>query len=347
MTRVLLAALAAGLIVAAPPPFAPRTTCPLPRMSVLSICPTAVSLPIGATQRLVAFAGGDTVTATWVSSNPAVAQVTPGGIVTALAAGSATITATAGSLTGSAAITTTPVPPSAVTDLKATAQANGTGITLSWTDVANGAGSVANYNIRYAIGSTLTWGSTAPDTHWTDTTAGQQVGSLNGVGTCSGTTGGKAATEKGISVGAARGPQVINATPGTTYTFQMVGFRAAAPDTLCDATIVFGPLSNSTTVSTPIIGTAADTIIIAFLGPYPKTVSLPVGGTVQLCVFFQFQFDVAERTQDRPQCDTLYAATFSAAQRVITTAQQAVADKRCVVWSSSNGVVAAISNGPC
>src|SRR5207302_3690774 len=42
---------------------------------------------------------------TWVSDNPLVARVDPGGIVTAVANGSATITATAAGVAGSAVLT--------------------------------------------------------------------------------------------------------------------------------------------------------------------------------------------------------------------------------------------------
>jgi len=77
----------------------------------LSVSPNTVSLTAGSSQQLTATAtlsnnGTQNVTgsATWSSSNTSVATVT-GGLVTAVASGSATITATYGGQTGSASVT--------------------------------------------------------------------------------------------------------------------------------------------------------------------------------------------------------------------------------------------------
>lgn len=82
---------------------------PQPTLSSIEVSPATASLEIGQTQTLTALAKDPSgqplsgVSFTWASSNPAVATVA-GGTVTAVAAGQAQITASAGGKT-SAAVT--------------------------------------------------------------------------------------------------------------------------------------------------------------------------------------------------------------------------------------------------
>ena len=91
-----------------------RTTPPTqpPTVSSISVTPTSASLSVNGTQQLHATAnysdrssGDVTATATWASSSPAAATVSNAGLVTAVAPGNATVTASAGGQTGSATIT--------------------------------------------------------------------------------------------------------------------------------------------------------------------------------------------------------------------------------------------------
>lgn len=82
----------------------------------VTVAPSSASLAIGATVQLTATARDNkgnvvTTTFTWTSSNAAVATVSASGLVTGISAGSATIRATAGNKSGSAAITVTGGPP--------------------------------------------------------------------------------------------------------------------------------------------------------------------------------------------------------------------------------------------
>jgi hypothetical protein len=83
----------------------------------VSVSPPSATLSIGATQQLAAVtkdAAGNTLTGrvvTWLSSNSAVATVSGGGLVTAIGAGSATITATSEGKNGTSAITVQAPPP--------------------------------------------------------------------------------------------------------------------------------------------------------------------------------------------------------------------------------------------
>ncbi len=96
------------------------TVNPVP-VAAVSVSPTSVAIWVGQVVQLTAApldANGDALsdrTVKWVSSDPAVAVVSPGGLVTGLAVGVATVTATSEGKTGSAAITVSLVPVASVT----------------------------------------------------------------------------------------------------------------------------------------------------------------------------------------------------------------------------------------
>jgi uncharacterized protein YjdB len=102
--------LAALTVSAAPPP------APVPVASV-SVSPATANVAIGQTQQLTAtirdannnILTGRTVT--WASNGTAVATVSASGLVSAIASGSATITATSGGVGGTASITVPSAPP--------------------------------------------------------------------------------------------------------------------------------------------------------------------------------------------------------------------------------------------
>jgi hypothetical protein len=82
-----------------------------PEMKTIALTPAAVTLAAGATAQLSAVAKDQYgavvsgVTFTWTSPNPAVATVSPTGLVTGVAAGQVSIKATSGAISGAAAVT--------------------------------------------------------------------------------------------------------------------------------------------------------------------------------------------------------------------------------------------------
>src|SRR5204862_8315950 len=96
---------------------------------------------------------------TWARGTPAIATVTAGGLVSGVAAGPATITATSEGQSGSAAITVTAAAtnPGAVTDLAVTGVTDSS-VTLAFTEVTDGTGAPASYDVRWAAG-TIGWAS--------------------------------------------------------------------------------------------------------------------------------------------------------------------------------------------
>jgi len=83
-----------------------------PALLQIAITPNQSSLPLGESESLIAIGNLSdgtqqnlTQSVAWASSGPAIAPVTPAGVVAAKALGTTTISATAGSVTGSASLT--------------------------------------------------------------------------------------------------------------------------------------------------------------------------------------------------------------------------------------------------
>src|SRR5947209_5886031 len=231
---------------------------PVPVASV-SVSPVSAGIEVGQPVQFTATpldANGTPLSGrsiTWASSAPAVAAVSTGGLVTGVAAGTATITATSEGQGGSAAITVT-VPastsPGTVTDL-AVAGVTETSVTLSFTELDDGTGAPANYDVRTAVGSTLTW--------WLAN------GALNKNGTC-------ASPMAGTAIGTKRACTVVGLVAGTTYSFELVAFRGTL-----GVNAVFGGLSNIATATT-----SPSTAPVAAVAVSPTAASVAVGQTVQL-----------------------------------------------------------------
>ena len=109
--------------------FKPLNVAPPPdSVATVTVSPSAASLSVGGTQQFTATtkdANGNVLTGhviTWSTSDPAIATVDTTGRVTALAVGSATITATSEGHSGSASVTVS-APPAPVTFVQAGAKA--------------------------------------------------------------------------------------------------------------------------------------------------------------------------------------------------------------------------------
>jgi hypothetical protein len=138
--------------------------------------------------------------------------------------------------------------PGSVTDL-AVAGKTDTSITLSFTEVSDGTGAPASYDIRYAAG-TLSWGSAA----------------LVSRGSC-------ATPVAGTAIGGKPTCTVLGLAASTGYEFQLVPFRGAL-----NGNAVFGSLSNVASGGTTASGLAP----VVSVTVSPVAVSQPVGATQQL-----------------------------------------------------------------
>ena len=247
-TRAVTEALVATALATAclQPPTEPRA---------LLVTPPTASVGVGDAIRLTAIPDDDRAPAppgpvTWESSDTSVATVDSSGIVTGVGPGSATITATVAERRGSAIIIVKPpLLPGTVSDLAATGTSDSS-VTLTFTEVSNGAGAPASYDVRYAGGSAIEWGRSAISVTQ---------------GTC-------ATPLSGHAVGAQRSCTVVGLAAGTAYSFQLVAFRGRLNH---DA--VFGELSNTATVATAV--STAPVASVAVTSPRPWVL---IGATVQL-----------------------------------------------------------------
>jgi len=188
----------------------------------------------------------------WSSSNTSVATVSGSGLVTGVAAGSSDIRATSQGKVGSATVTVTgdsapppppPPPPTTnpgtVTDLTVSA-VDSIGVTLTFTQVNDGTGQPAKYDVRYAV-APISWGSATPASSGSCTTP-----------------------VSGTAIGSSLTCQVLGLKPSTNYQFQLIAFRGTL-----NQNAVFGNLSNVVSATTKSSGS-----------PPPPPPPPPPGGTV-------------------------------------------------------------------
>src|SRR5439155_36086 len=117
---------------------------------------------------------------------------------------------------------------------------------LSFTEVDDGTGQPASYDVRYAVGA-LSWGS-AP-----------------------GVTSGTCATPVvGSAIGAQRSCTVLGLTPATGYQFQLIPFRG----TLNMGTAVFGSVSNVASGTTAALGQRGTVLNLAVASATDSSLTL-------------------------------------------------------------------------
>jgi uncharacterized protein YjdB len=234
------------------------TTSAAPTPTNVTVAPTTATVAVGATQALAATVqdqngvvmSGQAVT--WSSSNTGVATVNASGVVTGVTAGSATITATASSKTGSASITVsapTVALPGVVTNLSATVT-GANSVTLSFTQVSDGLGAPAKYDVRFAA-SPMNWGTAPSVTN----------------GTC-------ATPLSGTATSGTLTCTVLGLTASTKYDFRLTAFRGTLNQ---DA--VFNTLSNIATVTT---AAAAATPTPTAVTVAPAAATVAIGATQAL-----------------------------------------------------------------
>src|SRR6267378_633453 len=222
-------------------------------VATVTVSPASASVAVGSAQSFTTTltnTAGDTLTGrtvTWATSSPAVAAVSATGLVTGVAAGSATIMATSEgrSDSGTIAVTAPVTEPGTVSDL-AVSGATDTSVTLAFTEVSDGAGLPASYDIRYAVGP-LSWGSAASV----------------GRGTC-------ATPVAGNATGVKRTCTLLGLAVATSYQFQVVAFRGL----LDTPSTVFGGLSNVASGTTAMRSAPVSTVTIS-----PTSASIAVDAT--------------------------------------------------------------------
>ena len=192
-----------GLSRATPPSTPPST--PPPTVTSITVTPTTAVLNVNGTQQLHATANYSdrttqdvTASASWTSSNSAVATVSNAGIVTAVAPGSATVTASDAGQTASAAITV-----------------NAPQRVLTSISISPSSGTVT-------AGSTLQL--TATGTYSDNTTS-----DLTGTATWSSSSTSVATVNAGLVTGVAAGSATITAAVGSVSATSAITVKAVTP----------------------------------------------------------------------------------------------------------------------
>ena len=219
-----------GCVGSGPPPPPPPPPPPAPVAQVV-VSPASANDTVGQKQQFTATvkdSSGNVLsgrTVTWASNNNGVATVDANGLGSGVASGTATITATSESVNGGATVTvTTPTPtvPGTVSDLTIVGSTDSS-VTLSFTEVNDGTGKPASYDVRSTAGASLTWSLAKSVTQ----------------GSC-------ATPVAGSAIGSKRTCTVLGLAAGTTYSFELVAFRGTL-----NVNAVFGDLSNVATGPTP------------------------------------------------------------------------------------------------
>jgi hypothetical protein len=137
-----------------------------PTLTTVTVGPTGFNLPVGSTQQMTAtgtYNDGSTKTLTsgvvWTSSDPTVATVTVGGLVTGVAAGTATITAQSGTITGQSSITVSLTNVTGITITPTTGNVKTNGGTVTFKALATISGSSTPIDVSAQVNWTI-----APDT---------------------------------------------------------------------------------------------------------------------------------------------------------------------------------------
>ena len=234
------------------------------RLVQVVVTPTSADLQTGQTQQFSAYGRrntGDSV-AVNVAYSATGGTITSGGMYTAgSTAGTFRVIVRENSTslqdTSAVAVTSAPPPPpppppppgnpGAVGNLTV-AGATDSSVTLSFTEVTDGTGQPASYDIRWAAGA-ISWGSATPVARGTCTTP-----------------------VAGSAIGATKTCTVLGLAAGTAYQFQAIAFRGTL-----NVDAVFGSVSNVASGST-----VASTAPVATVTVSPASSNLAIGQTLQL-----------------------------------------------------------------
>ncbi len=279
-------------------------------VAAVDVAPAVATIPQGQTTQLTATpkdAAGNPLAGravTWASSNGAVATVNNSGLVSALAAGSATITATSEGQSGSAGVTVTPVPvasvavspPTASIQVGQTAQLTATpkdasgnalsGRVVNWTSSNNSVATVSSSGLvtGLAVGSATI----------TATSEGQSGGAAVTVTAAPMPVASVAVTPATPSIQVGQTVQ-LTATPkdasGNTLTGRTVGWTSsntAVATVSPSGGLVTGKAAGAATITATSegkIGSAAVTVTqvpVASVAVSPATATIQIGQTAQL-----------------------------------------------------------------
>lgn len=341
MRRVLLAVSAFVLLGACGGAGGDGATSPTPPaastgVASVSVALSASQITVGGTTNATAdlrTAAGAAVTGravSWTSSSPTVATVNEGGTVTALSAGSTTITATSEGRSGSAALTVIPAPVATVA------------ITLALPSLTLGTATTASAVLRDERGATLSgravaWSSSTPAVATVDN-SGAITTLAVGTTVITATSEGRSAAATltvtpvpvaTVTVTLAATPIVVGATTSATAVL-----RAANGATLSGRAVVW----NSSAPAVATVSAAGEVTAVATGTTVVTATSEGRSGSATLTVIVP---PVATVTVTG--ATTLTPGSVSAFSVALRDAAGTPLTNRAVTWTSSDANVAAVS----
>jgi Tol biopolymer transport system component len=179
---------------------------------------------------------------TWTSETEGVATVSPSGVVTAVAAGTAVIRATSETRFGRSTITVTTVPPAPVAEVRLSADNE---ISMAWNGQAEITASALDANGHVLVGRAVSWQSNRPNI--ATVTDGRIVAVSPGLATITATIEGRIAS---IGVRVKEAPITALRIVGMTTALEVNDLMFfAAEITRANGTVVYGPAEWSSTNS--------------------------------------------------------------------------------------------------
>ena len=306
-------------------------------VATVTVTPSPLSMSVGQTTQLVAtledgvgnVLNGRTVS--WSSSNPAAASVSSQGLVTAVAKGSATITATSEGKTGSADVTTTNVAVGSVT-----VQPQGPSVVVGSSVQLNAI--VRDVNGNVVTDRAVTW-STSNPVFATVSSSGFVTAVALGSATITATSEGKSGTTLVIIIPVPVGSVTVSPATASTHIGSTTTLAATVKDQ--NGTVVTNRVVTWSS-SNPAIATVAGGVVTGVKAGTATITATSEGksGTAAVTVT---GIPVGSVTVTPASKSLLVTQNFALSVTVKDSTGAVVTD-RPVTWSSSNTSVATVSS---
>jgi uncharacterized repeat protein (TIGR02543 family) len=310
-------------------------------VATVTVSPASASILVGATQQFTATtkdAGGNVLTGravSWSSSNTAVATVNGStGLVTGVAAGSVTITATSEGKSGTATVTVGQVPVATVT-VSPTSASILVGGTQQFTATTRDAGG------NVLTGRAVTWSSSNTAVATVNTSTGLVTGVAAGSATITATSEGKSGTAT-VTVGQV---PVATVTVSPTSASILVGATQQFTATTKDAggNVLTGRAVTWSSSNTGVATVNSSTGLVTGVAAGSVTITATSEGKSGTATVTVSQVPVATVTVSPVSASILVGGT----QQFTATTKDAggnVLTGRTVTWSSSNTAVATVNS---
>src|SRR5213593_1473175 len=303
----------------------------------VAVSPAAATMSMGATQQLSATpkdAAGNALTGrvvTWASANGAIASVSATGLVTGVAAGAATITATSEGQSGMASVTVANVPVASVTVSPTAPNLYGGGTVQLTATPKDAAGSVLS-------GRVITWASSNPAIATVSATGlvtGVAVGAATITATSEGQSGTAAVTVSTVPVASVTvSPATANVFVGATT--QLSATPKDAAGNALSGRVISWASSNGAIASVSATGRVTGVAAGA------ATITATSEGQSGMASVTVANVPVASVTVS-PTAPNLYGGGTVQLTATPKDAAGSVLSGRVITWASSNAAIATVS----